>query len=77
DHGCDYNFDGLVNNSDVLAFRSNFGETCEGPSESNFPYLAGHLMLFAAPEPAILLASVSVASLVIVLQLLPGRRRRR
>ncbi|MEE2665627.1 MAG: thrombospondin type 3 repeat-containing protein, partial [Myxococcota bacterium] len=46
DHGCDYNFDGLVNNSDVLAFRSNFGETCEGPSESNFPYLAGHLMLF-------------------------------
>ena len=77
DHLCDYNFDGLVNNTDVLAFRSNFGATCEEPPDSSYPYLAGHLMLFGAPAPAIVMASVSVTSLLILLQLLPARLRRR
>jgi hypothetical protein len=77
DRRCDHNFDGLVNNSDVLAFRSTFGATCEEPPETDYPYLAGHLMLFGAPAPVILVAALPVSLLLIVMQLLTPRFRRR
>ena len=77
DRRCDHNFDGLVNNSDVLAFRSTFGGTCEEPPDTDYPYLAGHLMLFGAPAPVIVVAALPVSLLLIVMQFLPLRFRRR
>ena len=67
-----------MNNRDWLAFYQNFGQICEGPEASPYPYpyLANYLMIFQEPAGIVLLASFSVAGFSLFGQLFIRRRKR-
>ena len=72
---CDYDLDGHVNNRDALAHRNSFGDVCEPPSTSLYPYISEELMAFGtSPAGITLLAAMSASLMALVV---PVRRRRR
>ena len=76
DRRCDYDLDGVVNNRDLLAFRENFGMTCEGPPDSPDPFLTNFAMIYEEPDSLLVLANASVAGFALLSQFFVRRRAR-
>ena len=57
-------------------FRDHFGDVCEPPDTSLYPYMDGQFMAFGKSPAAITLTAVGSAGLLALLLPIPVRRRK-